>query len=97
MSSQTRTLGDLTVDQLLVRSDSELQYAQQILDGSEERYGTRSDGTDYDLLTAAITSARSSLIVAHGKLADTSSSASRQHYIDTRRYLPNAAGQQVDR
>lgn len=90
-SENATTLDDLTIDELLNRTDGELQYAQQIIDGGEERYATLADGTKHDLLASAIVSARSSLIVAHGRRSDTESSASRQCYIDTGDYLPNQA------
>lgn len=69
-SEPRRTLGDMTAAELITSADSELSWAAQLATGEEPRTATLSDGTTLDLLTAAITSARSRLIVAQGKLTE---------------------------
>jgi hypothetical protein len=69
-----RTLGELSIEELINKAERNLQYAADIIAGREDRYtkGQMSDGGPaIDLLSLSIASARAELIVAQNKRPET--------------------------
>lgn len=65
-----RTLGDLSVYELLASARDELAFARDIAEGNRERTIVLSDGEPLDLLTTAMNSVWSRIAVAEVKLTE---------------------------